>query len=93
MAYYDYRAVDPVRDQIITDAISGTVIGIRTHQGMQLLNGITDKASSLGGGLTTVSGRDLVISDAAQAVVFGGTTISSGSVTCEGTGEFVTLPY
>ncbi len=88
---YDYRAIDPKRDQLITDSDTGAVLGIRTEQEQSMLNGQTDSASMVGGGLTTIAGRSITIPANSQAVISGGVTISSGSITCGG--EFVALQF
>lgn len=81
------------RDQIVHDAATGAILGIRTDADMVMYNGVTDLASSIGGALKTISGRNIIIPDASQSVIYGGVTISSGSITCVGTGEFVTVAY
>lgn len=88
---YDYRAIDPKRDQLITDSDTGAVLGIRTEQEQSMLNGQTDSASSMGGGITALSGRIITIPASSQSIVAGGVTISSGSITCGG--ELVAIPY
>ncbi len=91
MAGQDYRAIDPKRDQLITDSDTGAILGIRNDQGQSMLNGVTDNASSMGGGLTTIAGRIITIPTDSQAIVAGGVTISSGSFTCGG--ELVAINY
>lgn len=88
---YDYRAIDPKRDQLITDSETGAVIGIRTEQEQSMINGQSDIASSMGGGITALSGRIITIPASSQSIVAGGVTISSGSITCGG--ELVAIPY
>ncbi len=91
MPNYDYRRIDTARDQLITDTDTGAIQGIRSDQEQSMLNGVSDYASSLGGGLTTISGRIINIPVGSQALVVGGVTISSGSITCGG--ELVTIAY
>ena len=88
---YDYRAMDPKRDQLITDSDTGAVQGIRNDQDQSMLNGITDQASMMGGGLTALTGRNIIIPTGSQAMTIGGVTISSGSITCGG--ELVAMAY
>lgn len=88
-----YRAIDGARDQLITDADTGAILGFRSGQEQSMFNGVSDNASGFGSSLKTISGRNIVIPDGAQAVNLGGVTISSGSLTCTGTGELVTLAY
>lgn len=88
---YDFRALDPKRDRIITDSNTGAVLGIETDQGMQMLNGVSDYTSCMGSGLTSITTRNFVIPGLSQAVVFGGTAISGGSITCVNAGAFVEL--
>lgn len=88
---YDFRAIDPKRDRLITDSQTGAVLGIETDQGVQMLNGVSDYTSCVGSCLTTVSGRNIIIPSNAQAVSVGGVTVSSGSITC--IGELVAISY
>jgi hypothetical protein len=93
MAYpvkYDYRSINP-NDRLITDADTGTIIGLRNDQEQNMVNGVSDNMSGVGGALTAIAGRNIVIPTSSQALVVGGVTISSGSITCGG--EFVAIAY
>ena len=91
MAGYDYSPIGTSGDYIITDGQTGEITGIRNNQDQIMTNGVTDIASSFGGGLTTIAGRNITIPQYSQAIIAGGVTISSGSITA--TGEFVANSY
>lgn len=93
MPDYSYRPIIGARDQLIVDAQTGAILGLRSDNEINMINGVSDNVSGMGGGLKTVAGRNITIPDASQAIAIGGVTISSGSITTAGTGELVALAY
>jgi S-adenosylmethionine synthetase len=91
MAGQNYRHIDYKRDQIVTDADTGAILGIRNDQDQTMLNGVTDYMSGMGGSLTTIAGRKIIIPQYSQVISHGGVTISSGSLTA--IGELIAVTF
>lgn len=80
----NYRPWNISRDTVITNDKTGAGIGLRVNE-QEMVNGVSDYASLMGGGLTAITNRQIIIPANAQSVIVGTLTITDpGSITCDG---------
>ena len=76
---FEYRNIDPLRDQIITDMATGAVVGVRNEQGQSAM--IIPAGSSI---VKIDDGSIKYIPKNVQCYNIGGFTISRGAIICDG---------
>ena len=75
---FDYRSMDSKRDQVITDQVSGEIIGLRNDQERQVM-------FNQGASVTKITdGRCVYVPANTQCYNVGGITVTSGSFVCDG---------